>query len=259
MIPTVEQVLDAAKALKEQRVADTDIPVEGLDIPPSVVFWREGREVAKVWCKAVDRDMALDVAHVGVGGFAADVVLMVSDTFSAKRKWMDDRKRGPKPGELQRVFDKGRTDLVGEGLAAIWVTRIGETYAKIISYELDRKKRTLTWQDDHELLAGKEVQGWVPEQLRAAFEHGDMMVEVTNTTGLAPEDFGLDYRQARLHVDIVVSREIVARGHLVGMPAYTDDDAAVVLRSMEVEGISYYAITPDGDERTFGPYFDDLT
>lgn len=256
----VESIIEGAKTLKELRVADAFAegapwPSEAYDTPPTVVFWRAGREVARTVSHQVNPEAAFRAVRFGVPAYGADVVVMVTDAHLATQKWFRDRKRSPKPGELQRVFHKGRTDLVKEGLSIVWAERhLGYSHFRSCLYSVDREAGKVIWGDPEggdDLDTDKadvKMMGRVPDTLAASFEDEQMMVQLYGW-GLRPQDFDLTDAQARLHADIAATRILLRQRVAVMLACYSEEEAAIVRRSMDFDdGVDYIGFNPHTGE-----------
>ncbi len=245
-MPNVADLVTSLKATKEQLVSDRKL--DRWDLLPHVVFWRADREVAHAIATRVDRDMALAAAGIGVPAYGADCVVMVSDSYGCTEKWFRDRKRSPKPGELARVWAKGRDDLVFETLAVVWATRIGGVFGMSAPYVVDKEARTVTWTGDWDVMGGLNEEGtglagYVPDSLAKCFRQGDFMLAL-HSLGLRPEDFDLTDTEARFHADVAVTKVLASKGHMVLMCAHSEKEARIVERSLE--DYDYIAIGPNG-------------
>lgn len=242
--------LDEARWLLEQRVADPDVAAADLGVGPTLGLRRAGRVIAHVLVNG-NRDEALAAARVAVGGFGADSVVMVMDMYRATEKWWTEINRKPGPGEFQRVFEAGRTDLVGESLFAVTVDRLGNAEGRSLPYELDRSTRTLTWGQDSVV---EEPDGLVVRSLRASFDLGDPMLAMQDL-GPSPEAYGLTDQEARVHADVAVTRLLLAMGHGVFLIPATLEDLTLVTSSFDGdESVSFYAKAGDSYQRQ-GPAF----
>ncbi len=248
----IEEVLRGARAVKEMKVADafseSAKPSWGaLDLRPSLVLWRAGREVVTIHTR--NRDHALRAARSGVPNYGADELAMVMDTFMAKPKWFTDRNRSPKPDELGRQLrERGRNDLVTEAMLVVWVNRLGVCVGVTLPFEIDVAGQALSWGEREHMDENEHVRiaGLIPDELRASFEIEQAMVTL-RSAGLDPVDFNLTEEQARLEADIANARAMARLGYFVRLASYTRADAARIKECLDADGqVGYYRVGPDG-------------
>lgn len=248
----IQRALHGVKAVKVRRVADafaqSDKPDwDDLDVRPSVVFWRAGREVATIHAR--HRDHAVRAARHGVPAFGADSAAFLMDAFNAKPKWFRDRRRAPKPGELGRVLrDKGRSDLVTESLTVVWADRLGTCSGVTLDFELDFEAKDIRWGEPGEMFEDEDrrITGIIPDGLRTAFDLEQHMVTL-RSLGLDPADFHLTDQQARIEGDIAIVRTMVRFGYIIRLACHSAEDAERAQESFEDDkAMGYYAIGPHG-------------
>lgn len=248
----MERVLDGVKAVKSRRVADAfakaDKPDwDDLDLRPSLVFWRAGKEVATI--HTLNRDHAVRAARHGVPAFGADSAAFLMDAFNAKAKWFRDRKRPPKPRELGRVLrDKGRSDLVTEALTVVRADRLGTCSGLNLDFEIDFEAKDVRWGEPEEMLEDEDrrITGIIPDGLRTAFDLEQHLVTL-RSLGIDPADFDLTDEEARLEADIAVVRAMVRFGYIIRLACHSSSDAERAQECFESdEGLGYYEIGPDG-------------
>lgn len=251
----IEAILEGAQRIKEMMVADafaaSDHPAwDDLDLRPTLLLLRAGVEVATLFCR--DRDHALRGLRLSVPAFGADGVAFIMDAFMAKKKWFTDRKRAPKPNELGKVLrEKGRDDLVTEGMNVLWADRTGLVRSVSIDFELDFATKAITWgelghmdEDEHYRIVGA-----IPDTMREAFDLEQHLVTL-RALGLKPEDFDLTDEQARLEADIATARVLVRCGYVVRLACYSEEAGARVQECMERDDhLGYYSIRPDGETK----------
>jgi hypothetical protein len=254
----VEEVLRGARAVKERRVAEAfveDKPTwDDLDLRPTLVFWRAGREVATLHAR--DRDHALRGARHCVPSFGADAAAFIMDAFQAKQKWFTDRKRGPKPGELGRVLrEKGRDDLVTESITVVYADRLGSCRGIGVPFEVDSRARAVVWGEIEEMVEDeyRRIGGAIPDTLRRSFDVEQHMVTL-RSLGINPADFDLTDEEARLEADIACVRALARFGYVLKLACYSNADAERVQESLEADsGLGYYGIGPNGPVGNFPP------
>jgi hypothetical protein len=251
----IEAILEGAQRIKEMRVADafeaSDRPDwDDLDLRPTLLLLRAGVEVATLFCR--DRNHALRGVRHSVPAFGADGIAFIMDAFMAKPKWFTDRKRSPKPNELERVLrGKGRDDLVTEGMNVVWADRTGLVRSVSIDFELDFAAKTITWgelghMDEDE---DRRISGAIPDEMRRSFDLEQHMVTL-RSLGIKPEDFDLTDEQARLEADIATARVLVRLGYLVRLACYSEEAGARVQECIEKDvNLGYYSIRPDGETK----------
>jgi hypothetical protein len=251
----IEAILEGSQRIKEMRVADafeaSDKPDwDDLDLRPTLLLLRGGREVATLFCR--DRNHALRGVRHSVPAFGADGIAFIMDAFMAKRKWFTDRKRGPKPNELGRMLrERGRDDLVTEGMNVVWADRTGLVRSVSIDFALDFATKAITWGElDHvEEDENFQLKGAIPDEMRNAFDLEQHLVTL-RSLGLNPADFNLTDEQARLEADIATARVMVRLGFLVRLACYSEEDGARVRESIESDqNLGYYSIGPDGETK----------
>lgn len=251
----IEAILEGAQRIKEMRVADafqaSDQPTwDDLDLRPTLLLLRGGLEVATLFCR--DRNHALRGVRHSVPAFGADGLAFIMDAFMAKRKWFTDRKRGPKLGELERVLrDKGRTDLVTEGMNVVWADRTGLVRSVSIDFEIDFAGKRVVWGELGHMEEDDEyrIMGAIPDAMRKSFDLEQHMVTL-RSLGVNPADFDLTDEQARVEADIATARVLVRLGFLVRLACYSEEAGARVQECIERdERLGYYSIRPDGETK----------
>lgn len=222
--------LEAARALKNGLVADAGC---GRDLAPSVVLWRDGREVATVFALSVNRDAGLDAARFAITGYAADAVTLVTDTYMANAAFMTRFERQPDPGELQELASRGlHRDTWDEGLFVTRVTRDGDVTGAGLPYRVEGS--SVRWEPASLNLT---LKGLVVDDLRASF---DLPVFTSDID--------------RFEIDMVVSVTLADLGFGVGYHPLSDDEAqrmAVLLRAQD-RGMSVSIYGPAGEEHFAG-------
>jgi hypothetical protein len=232
----VERVMSAAREMREEQA---DLP----SLPFFINVWRNERLVAKMMIRP-ERDEAIKVAYMCAYGFSADEIVLIVDTYTGTEKWWDDRKRWPKPGELQRTFQKGRLDLVSEALAVHWANRDGDCW--MASQPYLKSPDGFVW-DEVKVVGGTNLIGDIPGALREAFKKDDVFGTMAEM-GVSVDDFDLTPNQARAHTDCALTKVLAENGVAIALFPENEEAVEIMKRSFEeTEGESFDVkfVTPD--------------
>lgn len=148
------------------------------DMCPAVFFERDGALVAVGHAPEVDRDMGLELATVGIRGFAADSVIWCADAHVSNQ--MDNPATGEPwgPNGMQNACDNEGACLIGVLQDCLMVTSVdrvlGVTNFTTIPYEVDKETRTVEWVEGPEWaragwLEGGVKDGYIVDVLMRAF------------------------------------------------------------------------------------------
>lgn len=166
----------AIREIKENKVACTSQDDPG-DICPVVFFERDGGFVAAGTAPEVNRDQGLELARVGVRGFAADAIIWCTDAHGANTPINPATGKEWGPGEMQNACDTEGACAVGvlqDVIVVIHYDRVlGSTSYRSIPYEVDKENRKVDWVDGPEWAkadyADGIVDGYIVSELRRAF------------------------------------------------------------------------------------------
>jgi hypothetical protein len=217
----VERVMEKAREMREEH-ADME------SLPFFINVWRNEWLVARIIIPP-DRDTALRVAYMSAYGFGANEIVLIIDTYTATEKWWDDRKRLPKPGELQRTFEKGRLDLVSEALAVHWANRAGDCWAAVQPYL--NGPDGFVW-DEVNVFGGPKLGGDIASALREAFKKNELF-ETMADMGVSIDDFDLTPSEARVHADCALTKFLAE--HNVAVALFPDSEEAAEIMKISFE------------------------
>jgi hypothetical protein len=141
------------------------------DIAPHVAFERDGQIIGIALSPAIDRDIGLRIAQIGVVGFAADAVYWACDAHVAKQAINPLTGERWKPGEMQNACDAEGLCLNGvlqDALMVVCYRRDeGLTHIRCLPYNVDKAFRSVEWLDEVNLDGGAD--GLVVDGLTEAF------------------------------------------------------------------------------------------
>lgn len=144
----LEKVISYAKHSRTELAKEALAP-EDDPLPPMVVFGREGKTMASVFCKRVDRDDALEVANIGIRGWAADEVMMVFDAH-IRTDLMKDEKL-PERGTMQAECEKTcgtHSGHIHDCLMLTHADKNGIREFRTFPYSVDYDLGEITWHDE---------------------------------------------------------------------------------------------------------------
>lgn len=140
-----------AKGQKEVAMASA-LPANPGDIEPRVAWYRDGQPVAFGFADAVDRDRGLQMALIGIKGFAAEKVEMLFDTHVTDERFAERYGRNPDPGELQRLCDNEGACEIGLTTDAIFgsvMWRGSERMVNVsVPYHVDKRRTEVEFVTD---------------------------------------------------------------------------------------------------------------
>lgn len=164
---------------KEATVSSTPQDDPG-DMRPVVFFERDGEIMAAGNAPQVDRDLGLELARIGIRGFAADSVIWCADAHVANQLINPNTGKRWGPGEMQNACDNEGACLVGVLQDCLLVTRVDRALGVLsylnLPYEVDKEARTVDWatgpewsRSSWDSKSGGVVDGYIADTLMAAF------------------------------------------------------------------------------------------
>lgn len=225
---TPEEAIETAKRVKEMAVAESD---DG-DLCPSVVCVRAGNPVARVMLNG-NSERFIQGTAIAAPAFGADMVILITDAYQSTEKYARERGEA-KPGQLSRLWEQGRKDLVTETLSVCWGNREGEVWATACPYV--RTGSTVEWKEQTPLLGGKELGGFIPDGIRKIVGRiwEDDVESQLEYLGI-PELLDLGPVEARAHADAAAAKFLAAKGLPTLLMAFDDTSADVFKRSFGIE------------------------
>lgn len=143
-----DYAIGLVRATKEQTVARSPQDDPG-DMCPAVLFERDGAFVAAGNAPDVDRDMGLELARVGIRGFAADSIIWCADAHVTNQQVNPATGEPWGPNGMQNACDNEGACLIGVLQDCLMVTcvdrALGVTNFQTIPYEVDKETRTVDW------------------------------------------------------------------------------------------------------------------
>lgn len=244
---TVAEVMAVARGWKESWVAHggwKDTPdVHRFDVLPSAIVVRAGQEVCEFWSRSIDK--VLDGLYAAGPGFGADRLIVVSDAYGATEKFL--RERGVdkiRTGMLEKLFERGRTDLATECIIATWADKEGGCWVTQAGYQIGDGP-TVEWRDGPgDGIVGEAPRGRVPRVLREVLaQHRDFLLELEALR--IPQDMDVPAEAARLAADMATIRQLTIRGLQVKMGTRDPEELAAYKRVFSGEGFKYFVTGPD--------------
>lgn len=205
-----EAKVEQIRAMKNGALADTSRVSH--DLTPMLDVWRDGRLVAAIICRQVDRDEALNAAGIAVPGLGADAVVMVFDAHMTSAAVNPATGERWGPNEMQKLCDDGDacdTGLITDCMVIQEVHRDGSGRLITLPYHVHKTARTIAWFPGDDPVASTSVEGLIADTLRDAFRQPDLF---TFAQKEYPGDLPHD---ARLHTDIAVTNALAEAGYLV--------------------------------------------
>jgi hypothetical protein len=168
--------IHAIRDIKENTVADAPQDDPG-DICPLVFFERDGMFVAAGHAPEVNRDQGLELANIGIRGFAADSIIWCTDAHGANTPINPATGKEWGPGGMQNACDNEGACAVGvlhDIVMIIHYDRVlGVMSYQSIPYEVDKENHTVDWVDGPEWTkfdgADGVTGGYIIDELRRAF------------------------------------------------------------------------------------------
>lgn len=148
---SVELARSAVRAAKNKCVKEMRDGDPG-DITPYIFFERAGQLVAACKAPVISRDVGIDIARIGICGFAADAVIWTADAHfthspinpATGEKWAE--------GEMQKACDEEGACAVGllqDAIMLIRQERIGGvTHYQQYPYDVDKTSRQVEWLEE---------------------------------------------------------------------------------------------------------------
>jgi hypothetical protein len=189
----VDKVLSYAKHARGELAKEALAPEDDA-MAPMVVFSREGKTIASVFCQVVNRDAGLAIAHLGIRGWCADEVVCV---FDAHVKEHDkDKPITLERGQLQKECEENCGDHsqgVHDALLACWVAKDGVKDFRTIPYHVDYDAGEIEWQDEIHPATAEErdvrsYDGVIPEALKSFFDMKPLGVNLKLDRELSADD-----------------------------------------------------------------------
>jgi hypothetical protein len=197
----LEKVVSYAKHSRTELAKEALAP-EDDPLPPMIVFGREGKTLASVFCKRVDRDDALEVANVGIRGWACDEVMMVFDAHIRTNLSKDGElpERGVMQHECEATCGQHAEGVYDCLMLTHATKKRGVVGFRTYPYSVDYDLGEITWLDEmFPPDAGNDVgyQGVIPEALKTIFEQ-DPLADSMDWENLADSDDPVSYAVGRL-------------------------------------------------------------
>jgi hypothetical protein len=234
------ETIQWARSLKERHVERTPVGQRD-DIAPVLDFRRDPGDitVARVFCNHVNRDEALQAAHVATPIWAADHVIAAFDMHTSDERFAKRHHRLPDPTELQELRGKKEEeDLVGDGImvAEVWRSGRGRMFSLPYRvYLVDATTKKVLWiEDNRRYYYDSEVHGGIGgivfDGLRRPFD----ITTARDDPALAEVAFELDDPvRAEVHRDLAGVRVLTSFGYSVAFNAPTPLHEEVLAGTLE--------------------------
>lgn len=201
----VEKVISYAKHTRTELAKEALAPEDDA-LAPMVVFSREGKTLASVFCKRVDRDDALEVANIGIRGWGADEIVMVFDAHIRT-----DLAKGdpfPERGSMQAECEQtcgAHNGHVHDCLMLTHANKDGVLGFRTYPYSVDYDLGEITWHDElfppdsrgDDELGSWGCKGVIPEALKTIFAQ-EPIVNSLDWDQLKDSDDPVSYAIGRL-------------------------------------------------------------
>ncbi len=166
-----------ARAHKEAWCRDFDPDMT----PPFLLLEEAGRPLAVVFLLETDRDEQMRVVASAVFGLMPDHVVLVHDTFVARRDHgmhADEFRAALKPGDMAKMAAEGGRErgTVEDAMLAIRCDRDGTVEARTFRYRMEGK--AVAWLDDPAGgLPPSRPEGFIPESLAMIMTRTDSALD----------------------------------------------------------------------------------
>lgn len=247
---TLDRAVKSARSMKEQKVAAATREDPSTDIHAIVEGWRGKHPAVVIFPKDLGRDESLHAAKIAAIGFGCDVIAMTTEGWRATQEKDPRTGRHWAPGAMQDAVhnDQGREKgWITEGLTTTVVNRAGDLAWADQGYTVDRKQNALglvsfdlTWEDEiHRAVHGEDgaqLGGVMIEQVLAYMNEKTMDV-LGHEEGIRAEDFGLDYEEARAHMDCALVKNLVRIGFEGAVLLTADNDVRREIIDKSLKGL----------------------
>ncbi len=210
------------------------------DLQPTIDVWRDGRFLAGIVCRDVDRDQALQAVTIAVPGFGADAVILSLDAHMTSSPTNPKTGEPWGPNEMQGLCnDEGACDsgLITDCMMIQEVGRDGTWAMLTLPYHTHASARTIAWYPEvqrmESTVEGQEIEGYVADVVRHAFETPDIF-QIAAQEKIP----GSDAPEARLYFDIAIVKALLEAGFLVAYNPANEKEAAIVARQLEVHKVT---------------------
>lgn len=179
-------------------------------------------EVAIVMPNNGARPEVLRAAHMCIGGFEADILVLAMDTYHTELTVNPRTGAEWKNGEMGEVADlyEGRENgWVSDAMAVLAVNRAGDLASSMLPYRMVGRRR-IEWADPYSAEDLVTFGGIMADALVEYMQEPPMSVRLRKLGLEALRDFGLDPERAQAHSDIAVAKLLT-----------TDCDCTVALRA----------------------------
>mgnify|MGYP007121971821 CR=1 FL=1 len=223
---TMRRLVEWGRALKKDRINGN---ADERNLMPECSIWRDGEHVAHLWLQG-DQFYSANSLRVAIGGFGADEVHVMCDTYTAKASSIDEfLKVGY--GDLAKAFfssDPSKRALVSE---ALWIYRAKrradvsgvDEWIRTVPYAYDPKRHRYKWEP--------------------ACEQGDMFVRGVVVDALTKLDVSafiaradrslIEGADSRFQLDLATTKVLLSRDTPVALASVTDEQRARVNEAVE--------------------------
>jgi hypothetical protein len=186
----LEKIIQYVRHARAELAKDALAPEDDA-MPPMVVFGREGKTLATVFCKRVNRDDGLEVANIGIRGWGADEIALVCDahTRPVNPKNEDGEYEFPERGSMQKdceACNGQHADGVVDIMMVMRMTRDEDTSVRCLPYQVDYDAGEICWKDELPELAKvsdddkTSFSGAIPDAIRQMFNREPLEISQLN-------------------------------------------------------------------------------